>query len=111
MKKFPIILLTSVLILFCLPLLAVKFAGMNGMAFCFIMFFAINPIYFIFLGITSGRKVKNHWYLPIISSLIYLFSMWTLFEMAELAFVMYAGVYLVISIVTMLITSLIIKGK
>ena len=111
MRKSLILLLTSILILFGLPLLTVKFAGMNGMAFCFIMFFAINPIYFIFIGIISGRKVKNHWYLPIISSLIYLFSMWILFEMAETAFVLYASVYLLIGIVSMIITSLIIKGK
>lgn len=107
MRKNIIWAILSLIILFGLPLLTSKFAGSNGMALCFIMFFAINPVFFIFEGIASGKNIKSHWFLPIVSALIYLVSMWLIFDMGEIAFVIYSGIYLSIGIVTMIITMLV----
>ncbi len=104
MKKIVKILIISVFVLFILPLLAVKTAGMNDMALCFIMFYAINPVFFVTEGIIFGKTVKQHWYIPLITSVIFLFSSWILFDMGESDFVLYAAVYFVIGILAMLIS-------
>ncbi len=95
----------SLVILFALPLLVAKFAGTSGMALCFIMFFAVNPVFFIAEGISSGKDIKRHWFMPLVSALIYLLSTWIVFDMGETAFVLYSGIYLAIGIIVMLITS------
>lgn len=94
----------SLVILFVLPLLSAKFAGPSGMALCFIMFFAINPIFFVAQGIASGKEIKKHWFIPLVSALIYLISMWLVFDMGETAFILYSGIYLAIGVAVMLIT-------
>ena len=104
MKKYIKWTVFSLAILFILPLLAAKFAGSSGMALCFIMFFAINPIFFVVEGIAIGKEIKKHWFMPLVSALIYLLSMWVVFDMGETAFILYSGIYLAIGIVVMLIT-------
>ena len=74
------------------------------MALCFIMFFAINPIFFVAQGIASGKEIKKHWFIPLVSALIYLISMWLVFDMGETAFILYSGIYLAIGVAVMLIT-------
>ncbi|MBR5506450.1 MAG: hypothetical protein IKV88_00190 [Clostridia bacterium] len=105
MKKCIKWVIFSFAVLFALPLLAAKLAGSSGMALCFIMFFAINPIFFVAEGIASGKEIKKHWYMPFGSALIYLLSMWMVFDMGESAFLLYAGTYFAIGTIVMLITS------
>lgn len=105
MKKSIKWVIFSFIVLFILPLLAAKFAGPSGMALCYIMFFAINPIFFIAEGIASGKAIKKFWYMPFGSALIYLLSMWIVFDMGESAFLLYAGTYFAIGTIVMLITS------
>lgn len=95
----------SLVILFALPLLVAKFAGTSGMALCFIMFFAVNPVFFIAEGIASGKSIKRRWFMPLLSAVIYLLSMWIVFDMGETAFALYSGIYLAIGVIVMLITS------
>ena len=111
MKKSTKWIIASFVILFIFPFLLVKFAGPNGMALCFIMFFAVNPIFFVIEGLSCGRKIKKFWFVPLDSALIYLLSMWIIFDFGETAFVMYSGVYLAIGIAGMLIMSAINHRK
>ena len=63
MKKIiPWILATAVIML-VFPWLAVTFIkGDGGMAVCFILFFAVNPIYAICSGAYAGKDIKIFWH-------------------------------------------------
>ena len=57
-KRTIISLLIAALVALLLPWFAVTFVkGDNGMAVCFLMFFAVNPVTAILLGIFSGGDV------------------------------------------------------
>ena len=79
------------------------------MAVCLLLFIAINPIYSVVIGIFVGKDVKHLWSLPVISAVLFLIGTWIFFDMGEMAFVLYAVVYLVLGIVTMLISMIIRK--
>ena len=95
MKK----ILLSVLIMILLPFLAVTFVkGDNGMAICFVLFYAINPLFSIYTGYSTDK-----WIYPIVNSLLFLVGTWIFFDMGEIAFIYYAIVYLLLGLITMLI--------
>jgi len=62
------------------------------------------------IGVFAGKDVKHLWSLPVISAVLFLIGTWIFFDMGEMAFVLYAAVYLALGIVTMLI-SMIIRKK
>ncbi len=111
MKKNIILwLAVSAAIMLALPWLAVTLVkGDAGMAACFVLFFAVNPIYSVILGVFAGKDVKHLWSLPVISAVLFLIGTWIFFDIGEMAFVLYAVVYLVLGIVTMLISMIIRK--
>ena len=62
MKKMIPWIIASAVIMLVFPWLAVTFVkGDGGMAVCFILFFALNPIYAIFAGVQASRDVKRFW--------------------------------------------------
>ena len=70
-KIIPWMLATAVIML-VFPWLAVTFIkGDGGMAVCFILFFAVNPIYAICSGAYAGKDIKIFWPLPIITALFF----------------------------------------
>ncbi len=92
------------------PWLAVTFVkGDAGMAVCFLLFFAVNPLYSVIIGAYAGKDVKHLWSLPVISAVLFLIGTWIFFDMGETAFILYAAVYLVIGIMAMLISMFIRK--
>ena len=98
-------------IMLALPWLAVTLVkGDAGMAVCFLLFFALNPLYSVIFGVFAGKDMKHLWSLPIVSAALFLIGTWIFFDMGEMAFVLYAVVYLALGIVTMLI-SMIIRKK
>lgn len=111
MKKLLLALLPSLLMLFFPPLLAVLFAGMNGMAICFILFFAVNPVFFAALGLFCTSAFKTRWYLPILSAAVYVLSMLILFDPRETAWFIYAGLYLFVSLAVGLTAAVVKKIK
>lgn len=107
-KKNLICVLISFVVMVLLPLLTVTFVkGDSGMAICFILFFVINPITSIGIGIFAGRNIKTLWFQPLLLALLFIAGVWLLFDMGEMAFLMYAGIYLIIGILTMVIVSFI----
>ena len=69
MKKMIPWIIASAVIMLVFPWLAVTFVkGDGGMAVCFILFFALNPIYAIFAGVQASRDVKRFWALPMITA-------------------------------------------
>lgn len=82
-----------------LPFLAVTFVkGDNGMAICFVLFYAINPLFSIYIGYSTDK-----WIYPIVNSLLFLVGTWIFFDMGEIAFIYYAIVYLLLGLITMFI--------
>ena len=73
MKKIIPWMLAAAVIMLVFPWLAVTFIkGDGGMAVCFILFFAVNPIYAICSGAYAGKDIKIFWSLPIITALFFL---------------------------------------
>lgn len=111
MKKITPWLIASAVVMLAFPWLAVMFIkGDGGMAVCFILFFALNPIYAICAGAYAGKDVKRFWILPIITAVFFLTGAWLSFDMGEKAFILYALAYLLLGIIAMLI-SMFIKKK
>lgn len=91
-----------------LPCLTVNFVKSNAaMAICFILFFAVNPLYSVFLGIYSGKNLKERWTLPLLNSVLFVLGTWIFFDMGEKAFVIYAIAYLIIAALSALLSALI----
>ena len=111
MKKSIILwLAASAVVMLAFPWLAVTFVkGDAGMAVCFLLFFAVNPLYTVIIGAFAGKDVKHLWSLPVISAVLFLIGTWIFFDMGETAFILYAAVYLVIGIMAMLISMFIRK--
>jgi len=105
MKKNIILwLAASAVVMLAFPWLAVTFVkGDAGMAVCFLLFFAVNPLYSVLIGAFAGKDIRRLWSLPVISSALFLIGTWIFFDMGESAFILYAAVYLVLGIAAMLI--------
>lgn len=103
-NNFILWFIISMVIMLVLPWLAISFAkGDAGMAVCFILFFAVNPIYSVIMGVFAGKNIKKLWGMPAISAILFLIGSWIFFSMSERAFILYAGVYLILGIAAMTI--------
>ena len=111
MKKNIILwLAASAVVMLAFPWLAVTFVkGDAGMAVCFLLFFAVNPLYSVIIGAFAGKNIRHLWSLPVISAALFLIGTWIFFDMGETAFILYAAVYLIIGIMAMLISMFIRK--
>lgn len=99
-------LISSAAVMLLLPWAAVTLAPSDaGMAVTLLMFFAIDPIYSIILGIFAGKHIKELWSLPAITAALFLLGTWIFFDPGEGAFFIYAGVYGTIGMVSMLFSS------
>ena len=111
-KRIVLWAVVSAVIMLVLPWLAVTFVkGDAGMAVCFLLFYAINPIYSVIIGAIAGKDIKRLCSLPFVSSILYLFGVWIFFDMGETAFIMYAVIYLILGILAMLISMFIERKK
>ena len=84
MKKIIPWMLATAVIMLVFPWLAVTFIkGDGGMAVCFILFFAVNPIYAICSGAYAGKDIKIFWSLPIITALFFLLGSCLFFSIGD----------------------------
>lgn len=111
MKKLIAWTAAAIFLMIGCPWLAAEFAGSAGMAICFILFFAVNPLFSAVCGLSAGRNLRTLWALPFITAALFLAGVWAFFEMAEPAFLLYCGGYLVIGIAAMLLSALVSKRK
>ena len=105
MKPFMTWTILAILLMIGCPWLAVEFAGSAGMAVCFILFFAVNPLFSVVCGAFAGKNIRQLWTLPIITAGSFLAGVWLFFEMGEPAFLLYGGCYLMIGMIAMLISA------
>lgn len=90
----------AVLMIGC-PWLAVAFAGEAGMAICFILFFAVNPVFALLCGLAAGKALRRLWFLPLTTAALFLLGAWTFFSPLDTAFFFYAVIYLCIGLIAM----------
>ncbi len=112
MKKTLLLIAVSLLVMVAIPWASLALMPSPDMFFLFILMFflGICPLYSIILGVLCGTEIKKRWYIPVISAFFYLASMWALMEPGEIAFAIYSAIYLVLSVISMLITGA-VKGK
>lgn len=111
-KRTIIPLLIAVLVALLLPWLTVTLVrGDNGMAVIFLLFFAVNPITAILLGIFSGGNIRVTWFYPLLFAALFLLGAWVIFTMAEMAFALYAVIYLLLGYAAMLTAWWLAKRK
>lgn len=111
-KKNIICVLVSAFIMLFLPWCAVAFIkGDGGMAVCFLLFFTINPIASIVIGIVSGRNIRTSWFLHVLPAVLFLFGTWIFFDIREPAFIPYAVVYLLLGYTAMLVSAFVVNRK
>ena len=66
-KRNAVCALIAALVALLFPWLAVTLVrGDGGMAVCFLLFFAVNPVTAILLGIFSGRNIRGAWFQPLL---------------------------------------------
>jgi peptidoglycan/LPS O-acetylase OafA/YrhL len=107
MKKMVTGLLAAAFVMLALPWIAVTFVrGDAGMAACFVLFFAVDPLCSVLLGVRAGGDPKKLWPLPVASALLFLAGVWLLFDPGEKVFLLYAAVYLLLGLAAMLIAAL-----
>lgn len=93
------------------PWAAVTFApGDAGMAICFLLFFGLNPLCSLYVGIWSGLAAKQRWFLPVVNAAAFLLSAWLLFDPGEPAFTGYAIAYLAVGLLAMVVTIFVVRG-
>ena len=110
MKNNIICAICSAIVMIFLPWIAVTFVkGDSGMAVCFLLFIAINPLFSAAAGIFAGKNPESAWFQPIITAAMFLCGTWLFFDMKETAFLLYGAGYLIIGFAAMIITSIIIK--
>ena len=107
MKRLIIWTLSAALLMIGGPFLVLTaFSGMDAMGACFILFFAVNPLFSAVCGVFSGMRIRRLWPLPAITAVLFLAGAWLFFEPGETAFLIYALGYLLIGAVAMFIAAL-----
>lgn len=106
-KQLLLHMLLSAVIMLVLPWSAVTFLKSDaGMVSVILLFFGVDPIYSVISGIFAGRDIRHLWFLPVISAAFFLTGAWIFFDSGEMAFILYAVVYLMIGILAMIISGL-----
>lgn len=111
-NKILIYIITVLLILLIIPFIAMNIIKPNeGMGFLLLMFFIINPIVSILLGVLSGKNISKLFWIPI--SFAILFPVLYVFTLEELVMdlYLYSIGYLVLGLVSMTVTYYLNKRK
>lgn len=102
----------AVFLLVLLPWLIVTLVRSDaGMAACFLLFYAIDPVYAIAAGMFAGKDPRRLWFLPLLTPLLFLAGTWLCFEPGEPAFVTYALMYFLLGGTTMFIFMIMTNGR
>jgi len=109
-KNIAVLTLIFAVMLGC-PWAAVTFAsGDAGMAICFVLFFGVNVLCSLYVGIYSGLAVKQRWFLPIVNALAFLLGVWTAFDWGNPDFKGYVTAYLTIGLIAMVTTIIVVRN-
>ncbi len=106
MKKTLIgLTLLSTAVLLALPFLSVTLAeAQSGMGFMLLLMFIANPITALVTGAVCGRKIKYFWWFPLAFSVLFLICYWLVLEEIILDLTIYACIYLLLGVLSLLIS-------
>lgn len=94
----------TVVVMFVLPFVVARLASeCSGMALCMMLFFIINPVYSVILGLDCGKNIRRMWNLPLVSSIAFLAGTWLFFDIREVWFLVYAAIYLALGWIAMFV--------
>lgn len=111
MKKNIAAVIAVLLVMIGLPWAAVTFApGDDGMAICFVLFFGVNSMCSLYVGIFAGLQVKQRWFLPLVNAGAFLLGAWMVFDWGNPDFYGYAIAYIAIAFVAMLTTIVVVRN-
>ena len=112
MKKTLLWLAVTAFLMLALPGLTVALVRSDAaMAVCFLLFFAVYPVWSILTGLTAGKNAKRLWFMPLVPAVLFLAGAWLFFDRRETAFLLYGSLYLALGMTAMLISALLRKGK
>ena len=104
-KRILTVISIMLAVLLIAPLAVLNFANpMDGMGLMFLLFFAVNPIASIFVGILSGASVKKLWWTPLLFGVMFLLCWWLALQEIVLDLVVYAVIYLLLGMIAMAVT-------
>lgn len=93
--------------MFVLPWIDVAYVPNDaGMIITIALLFLVNPLLSMTVGVFAGKSIKTLWWFPLVPAIFFLAGAWMFFEMFEKDFLLYAGCYLMIGIVSMLISAI-----
>lgn len=94
----------SIVVMLIMPWLTAEFVADHAAMAAVLLFFAVNPVCSIWEGIAAGRNVRSMWWLPVCNAALFLAGAWLAFDMGTPDFLVYAVPYLMLGIVSMLIS-------
>lgn len=110
LKKILDLLVLTILLMYLCPFILAKMVnGSDGLALLFILLFFVNPIYSIMVGIAAGKDFYNSLYYPFVVPIIFVSGYMIVFETNDYGLLVYAGIYLLLAVTSMVITYLIEK--
>lgn len=110
LKKILGLLVLTILLMYLCPFILAKMVnGSDGLALLFILLFFVNPIYSIMVGIAAGKDFYNSLYYPFVVAIIFVSGYMIVFETNDYGLLVYAGIYLLLAVTSMVITYLIEK--
>lgn len=69
------------------------------------MLLVINPLYSVLLGWIAGKSTDRLWFISVIPVFIFVGTAYTLFDIYNPDYIVYSELYLVLGLVTMMITT------
>ena len=89
--------------MFILPLIAVRIVSSDaGMALCFILFFAVNPLMVIALSVMAGTGLRRLWWIPLLAAvLVPVFFSIIVMDLVKDLFI-YSALYLAVGLLAMI---------
>ena len=102
----------AALVLFILLpwLITVTIRSDAGMAACFLLFYAIDPVFAIAAGMFAGKRPRELWFVPLLIPVLFVLGSWLCFA-RDPAFVTYALMYLLLGGTTMFVFLLMTNGR
>ena len=102
----------SVILFIGLPWLIVTLVHSDAaMTACFLLFFAIDPVFAIAAGMFAGKDPRRLWFLPFLTPLLFIAGTWLCFDPGETAFISYAFMYLLLGGTTMFVFLIMTNGR
>lgn len=109
-KKNGICMLASAVMMLVFPVIAVTFVKADhGMAVMLLLFFAVNPMAAIAIGIFAGRNVSSAWFQPLLLAVFFVLGAWSFWGMGRKDFSFYAIIYLALGYISMFLSSIAVK--